>query len=267
MIDKSRDVDERIVFSLEIIFSLKPRLTSFPSKMSAGHGTNWVPLESNPEVLTRFAHFLGLPMTWGFSDVWSCDPDLLAMVPSPRLAVLFLFPLTRSIVEASQRRQAPPVESSSAAPYFCRQTIRNACGTIALLHASLNADSELVQYPSGSFFADFLARTRDLSPQDRAELLHEEKSLDEAHATFAAQGQTSAPAADDDVDLHFVAFVHHAGILYELDGRRDNPISHGQSKRENLLQHSCSVIKSHYMAADPNEEKFTILALTPVQQD
>lgn len=35
----------------------------------------------------------------------------------------------------------------------------------------------------------------------------------------AQQGATAAPAADEDVDLHFAALVARDGCLYELDGR------------------------------------------------
>jgi ubiquitin carboxyl-terminal hydrolase L3 len=35
----------------------------------------WIPLESNPEVLTEFAGKLGLDSTkWQFSDVFGLDP-------------------------------------------------------------------------------------------------------------------------------------------------------------------------------------------------
>ncbi len=48
----------------------------------------------------------------------------------------------------------------------------------------------------------------------------------EPHACFpllqaaAQQGQTAAPNAEEEVDLHFVAFVCRDGSLYELDGRK-----------------------------------------------
>lgn len=35
----------------------------------------------------------------------------------------------------------------------------------------------------------------------------------------AQQGATAAPAAEEEVNLHFAAFVAADGALYELDGR------------------------------------------------
>lgn len=46
----------------------------------------------------------------------------------------------------------------------------------------------------------------------------------------AQQGVTAAPSADEEVDLHFIAFVHRDGCLYELDGRKAGPINHGASR-------------------------------------
>jgi ubiquitin carboxyl-terminal hydrolase L3 len=45
--------------------------------------------------------------------------------------------------------------------------------------------------------------------------------------------------------LHFVCFVHHDGVLYELDGRKFNAISHGPTRPETLLQDSCAVVKKY----------------------
>lgn len=228
--------------------------------------SNWVPLESNPDVLTRFARALGLPDGWCFSDVWSPDPDVLAFVPAPRHAVVFLFPLSPAILEkdAERAKSAVAPSADAPAPYFCRQTIGNACGTIALLHSVVNA-ADALALRTGSFFEQFFALTKDMSATERAAALESDESLNNAHAEFASQGQTEAPSAEDKVDLHFVAFVEKGGILYELDGRKEAAVSHGPCKQEDLLPAACSAIKSCFMAADPNEHRFTILALTPEQ--
>lgn len=51
-----------------------------------------IPLESNPEVFTQFAHNLGLDESHEFVDIYSLtDPDLLGFVPRPVKALILLF--------------------------------------------------------------------------------------------------------------------------------------------------------------------------------
>jgi ubiquitin carboxyl-terminal hydrolase L3 len=231
--------------------------------MSGQGQTSWVPLESNPEVLTRFARELGLSDAWCLSDVWSPEPDLLALVPSPCHAVIFLFPLTDLALAAERARAAasPPPVATGDTPYFCKQTIGNACGLIALLHAALN-NHEVVELRPDSFFDKFRRRTSTMTPDDRAAALLTETALQEAHQNFAEQGQTTAPDPEEKIDLHFIAFVEHGGVLFELDGRKSGPVEHGATSRASVLLDACKVIKT-FMAADPSEMRYTILALTP----
>ena len=57
-------------------------------------GEGWIPLEGNPEVLDAFAQRLGVSQDWAFSDVYSLDAELVAMVPKPVSAVLMVYPIT-----------------------------------------------------------------------------------------------------------------------------------------------------------------------------
>jgi ubiquitin carboxyl-terminal hydrolase L3 len=67
-----------------------------------------------------------------------------------------------------------------------------------------------------------------LKPAERADLLYESQALESAHQTAATEGDTSAPSADDKVDLHFVCFVKtEDNHLWELDGRRRGPLDRG----------------------------------------
>lgn len=144
----------------------------------------WIPLESNPEVLSKFGLALGISPTLSFSDVWSLD--LLDMVPSPRYAVLLLFPLTEKITAAETRSDISNYElDPTKQPYFCRQTIGNACGTIALLHAAINSNAPIAPLTEGSFLDRFKRLTEDMSPSERATALQEDVSLEEVHQHFA----------------------------------------------------------------------------------
>ncbi|KAL9438883.1 hypothetical protein AB3S75_024534 [Citrus x aurantiifolia] len=104
----------------------------------------WLPLEANPDIMNQFLWGLGLPAEEAVEcyDVYGLDDELLAMVPQPVLAVLFLYPLTAQS-EEERRLQDNDKKEFSKNVYFMKQTVGNACGTIGLLHAVGNVTSEI----------------------------------------------------------------------------------------------------------------------------
>lgn len=82
---------------------------------------------------------------------------------------------------------------------------------------------------SDSTLDKLLQNSIPLDPAQRAKLLEQTPELAAAHKAAATQGATSAPDAQDDIDLHYVCFVKGSdGALYELDGRRKGPIRLGE---------------------------------------
>ena len=72
-----------------------------------------------------------------------------------------------------------------------------------------------------------------LKPIARADLLYKSRTLESAHQSAAAKGDTTAPPAEEKVDLHYVCFVKSSdNILWELDGRRVGPLKRGQLTAE-----------------------------------
>ncbi|CEL04433.1 Putative Ubiquitin C-terminal hydrolase L3 (AFU_orthologue; AFUA_2G05590) [Aspergillus calidoustus] len=192
----------------------------------------FVPLENNPEVMSHLVHQLGLSPSLGFTDVYSIDDaDLLAFVPRPSHALLLVFPVSKTyeasrIAEDSSLPEYTGSGANEPATWF-KQTIRNACGLIGLLHAVSNGEPRKHVIPE-SDLEKLLKDAEPLPPVERADLLYESKALESAHADAAKLGDTKAPGAEDDVDLHFVAFVKGAdGKLWELDGRRKGPLERG----------------------------------------
>ncbi|GKZ39627.1 ubiquitinyl hydrolase 1 [Aspergillus brasiliensis] len=192
----------------------------------------FVPLENNPEVMTHLVRQLGLSPTIGFTDVWSIDsPDLLAFIPRPSYALLLVFPVSAAYEASRQAEDAPLPEYTGSGPdepvMWFKQTIRNACGLIGLLHAVSNGTPRKHVTP-GSELDNLLKEAEGLGPIQRADLLYESRALESAHADAARLGDTEAPGAEDSVDLHFVAFVKgEDGRLWELDGRRKGPLVRG----------------------------------------
>jgi ubiquitin carboxyl-terminal hydrolase L3 len=88
-----------------------------------------------------------------------------------------------------------------------------------------------------SNLAKLLNQAIPLKPVERADLLYESEALESAHQAAASGGDTSAPDANDNVDLHYVCFVKSKeNNLWEMDGRRKGPIKLGQlSPDEDVL--------------------------------
>lgn len=67
---------------------------------------------------------------------------------------------------------------------------------------------------------------------------------------------------DDEVNLHFVALVHVDGGLYELDGRKNTAVRHGDTTAQSLLQDSVLVIKK-FIETSEGSVSFNAIALAP----
>ncbi|VAI59107.1 unnamed protein product [Triticum turgidum subsp. durum] len=246
-----------------------PRLSSLVARLSSSSyarrekmGKRWIPLEANPDVMNQF--IWGLGVTEGeaqFCDVYGLDDELLAMVPQPVLAVIFLYPLT-SLDEKVEEYDASATSTaggkdSSEKVYFTKQTVGNACGTVGVIHAIGNAASD-IKLVEGSYFDRFYKQTADMDPVQRAVFLEEDDEMEGAHSVAATAGDTDVNV---EVNEHFVCFSCVDGELYELDGRKSKPISHGPSSPETLLQDAAKVIKAR-IATNPNSLNFNVMVLS-----
>ncbi|KAK2078405.1 hypothetical protein QBZ16_003245 [Prototheca wickerhamii] len=220
--------------------------------------------------MTDFMQNLGADTRqFKFTDVWGLDPvrfdgdrDLLAMIEGPVLAVILLFPIGDA--KGEDTRLGTPVTNALEGPYYMKQTIQNACGTIAVLHAVLN-NRDFVASEPDSFLDKFYTATKDMDPESRGAFLENPPSgdlnIETCHKAAALAGSTAPPAAADDVDLHFVAFVHSGGRLFELDGRQRGPIDHSATSLETLLQDTAETVKRTRLAGS-DSLNFSLIALS-----
>ncbi|KAK0081653.1 hypothetical protein PV325_011815 [Microctonus aethiopoides] len=226
-----------------------------------------VPLESNPDVMTKFIHQLGVPSKWTLVDVYGLDPDVLAIVPKPTLALILLYPHSKKAQDyTSELVEKIKKDGQKISPnvFHMEQTVSNACGTIALIHAIAN-NLDQIKLEDGSL-KEFLDKAKDLTFEERGKLLVDTASdIIDAHEQLAQEGQTPAPQENAPVYYHFVAFIEKDGMLYELDGRKPFPINNGPTTKDKLLENAAKIC-SEYMARDPEELGFTMIALAAANE-
>ena len=105
---------------------------------------HFIPLESHPQVFTNLAISLGLNEEVEFQDIWSLDDD--ALRPKLTEALILIFPTTdayearKADEEASREEYAGTQDDDDIV--FYKQTINNACGLYAILHAAANAGKQ-----------------------------------------------------------------------------------------------------------------------------
>lgn len=103
----------------------------------------FIPLEANPELMNSLLHRIGLKQELAMHDVYSItEPELLAFIPRPAYALLLVFPISAAYESFRLAEDATFTEykgKGEAEPVvWFKQTIRNACGLMGLLHAVSN---------------------------------------------------------------------------------------------------------------------------------
>ncbi|KAF8822376.1 ubiquitin carboxyl-terminal hydrolase UCHL3 [Cardiosporidium cionae] len=226
-------------------------------------GKRWLPLESNPDVISNYVVSLGGPKCLDFVDVYSCEQWALDLVPLPVYAILFLFPCTAVLErERDLESQRIKVDGQYVSPkvWYTNQTIGNACGTIGILHAVANIKDK-VPCVKGGYFDRFFNLVESLDPSQRAQVLENDEELEASHATFERQGQSRSPDRDEEIFLHFITFIEKDGSIYELDGRKAYPVNHGKTTDATFLKDTTTVIQKKFISHEPTDVHFSIIAI------
>ena len=243
---------------------------------------HFIPLESNPDVFTELIHKLGISESLSFQDVLSLDPELLSFIPRPVHALVLVFPTTeeynQSVTAEDFNAEDVLDGNDEAEVVFFRQTINNACGLYAILHAVCNGEARngfgkptpaicrrslTVAKAPGSIMDHLLKDCLSIHPRDRVLALENNQALERVYAEVAQKGDTAPPAnAEDEVDFHYIAFVksHINNHLYQLDGDRKRPIKLAALREgEDVLSEQCLDVIRGMMYED--NVNFSLMAL------
>ena len=248
------------------------------STASTDNGTSikskkWFPLESNPVALNHYVSKLGFNTSlYSFVDVYSTDEEFLSFIPQGCIGIIMLYPLTNVQEEHRKKeKEAHTVDNSTNDDvWFIKQRIGNACGTIGILHTLGNISPTMndVTIPKSSWLNEFYTQTpSNMSPASKASILENNDEIEKHHdesTSDTSLNQTSRGNINDKVLTHFISIVNVKDEIYELDGRKECPISHGKTSEERFLYDGMKVVRK-FMDRDPNEVRFTILALVPTQ--
>ncbi len=187
--------------------------------------------ENNPDVMNQLATKLGISSELQFYDVYSLDePELLAHIPRPALALLVIIPLTPAWDESRKAEDASKGPYTGSGPdepvIWFKQTIGHACGSIGVLHSLINGPAADFIKPDSD-----LAAIRSLAiPLDmtkRAEMLYNSEPFELAHKSVELAGDSYADLTGKLEGGHFVSFVKSGGKLWELEGSRKGPLERG----------------------------------------
>ncbi|KAF5023498.1 hypothetical protein F66182_4449 [Fusarium sp. NRRL 66182] len=234
----------------------------------------FIPLENNPEVFNKLIYTLGVSKKLGFYDVYSVDePELLAMIPRPVHALIFITPAPVWATVRKSDGSAEELAYDGSGPdepvVWFKQTIGNACGLIALLHSVSNGTAKEFITP-GSDLDKLLKEAQDLKPLPRADLLYSSAELEKAHMAAAVTGDSAAPESQEPVGYHFISFNKgQDGHLYDLEGGLGGPVDRGAlDEGDDLLSDKAleATVKRFTKVADGNLE-FSIIALATIPDD
>jgi ubiquitin carboxyl-terminal hydrolase L3 len=104
------------------------------------YAAHFVPLESDPHVFDSLIHGLGASPNLTFQEVYTLDePDQL---PHPALALILILPTSTTYERHKAVEESTTQENThdDGEVVWFKQTINNACGLYAILHAICNGD-------------------------------------------------------------------------------------------------------------------------------
>eukprot|EP01103_Thecamoeba_quadrilineata_P010719 TRINITY_DN2392_c0_g1_i2.p1 TRINITY_DN2392_c0_g1~~TRINITY_DN2392_c0_g1_i2.p1 ORF type:complete len:128 (-),score=20.20 TRINITY_DN2392_c0_g1_i2:40-423(-) len=108
---------------------------------------------------------------------------------------------------------------------------------------------------------EYVERAGSLSIEEKGHALANNQSFYEKHNHYSDQGQTRPLREGESSNHHFICFTRIGENLYELDGGKSQPISHGQLTTD-VLRGAVQAIRAKYMQ-DPTQLEFSLIALTP----
>ncbi|KAL3952283.1 hypothetical protein ACCO45_014000 [Purpureocillium lilacinum] len=206
----------------------------------------WAEVESEPAMFNIILAKLGVPNVRA-KELFTCENWDLSYLPQPVLGLVFLFKYAPDLEDDSDGDDKDGKDLGGV--WFANQTTANSCASVALLNIIMNAENINL----GTELQNFKASTQGLESALRGHRIGSNDFIRTAHNSFvrrieqlnadlflaneadtAAKAKARAPRkrtvkadkqeqADVEYGYHFIAYLHAAGHVWELDGMRPKP--------------------------------------------
>ena len=232
--------------------------------------SNWQPLESNSELITKYVADLGLDTKeYVFQDLLSYEEWAQQMIGQPALGLLFIYEITE-IQDKFSKEQTEKItkegQKVSPALFYMKQYAENACGTIAVFHILGNLPIEQRKLiKEGSILERFFAKAKGMNPEEAGNIFEAEEDIKQKHVHASNEGHTNV---NDHLNTnnHFIAMVRGDDHLYELDGRKNHAINHGPTTAANFLADACKAAHT-FIEREPDNLNAGLIVFAPKSEE